>query len=827
MKIIHRYLPREVGELLVYYLWLVLPLQQKIEAELQKKDSRSQHMWPTDPGGKKWTSPRMREVMKRESNIGMGVQLTIQAWRDLAIGISRHYMREKQTFTDDDNDEDSDVSGDDDIWDLAAGHTSQVAGAIYARGIREKDGVIESMRQQFRKVSETWHQFLKFQSSLEVETRPNKRKKALFDDEREGLSTDRRKKLKKADALRELKRFMGDETEFRGIQQDAVSAVMRGDPRVAAVMGTGGGKSLIFMLPAFCTPGGTTIVVVPLIALRQDLTTRCNELGINCVEWDRRRPPFGAKIVMVTSEAAISPSFINFANQLKGTQQLNRIVIDECHVILNDQVDFRPKLREMWRLNWAQVQIVMLTATLPVSMEEIFWERMEVKRLEVSLFRMSTTRTNVQYQIYALEKIDTEARNLTVIALVKSKLYVYPQGKIVVYCNSVVKANYLADGLDCKAFYHDVDIDQKKRILKDFATGVSKVVVATSAFGLGIDIPDIRVVIHADVPRTLIDYAQESGRAGRDGLKSEAIIVARHGLIDPRQNDIEPETTIENGIELNVMLVQKLLRAGCKRVVLDKFFDGREDRVACEKEEEKCQNCEIKRPELQAPPKSMHENSIIHLSEEEESTNLESNSDGNSEEERAAIIIERQNRLAIRIRIRAQEKAQSQSEEAEALLRHLRKVKSYCAVCTRKNSPHNVHSIFWCPSGEKAVQEYKKIKQKIRGGSKMQNYGGCYKCFIPQAWCNKWDPLDKTDTGFQENRQECQFQDMILGGYVTWGEHPEYQKGRAERIRKAGSNPNNQDQLLRYLGTTTNWGGLQVWVLLLEYWEAVKVNGQQ
>ena len=403
MKIIHRYLPREVGELMVYYLWLVLPLQQKMEAEVQQKEARSQHMWPTDPNGKQWTSARMREMMKRESNVGMGVQLTMQAWRDLAIGISRQYMRGKQAFVEDEDDEDGDGNEDDDIWDLAAGHGSQVAGMIYARGIRERDGVVESMRQQFRKVSETWHGFLKFESSLEVENGSRKRKRAPFEEDWEEARADRWKKLRRMDGSRELKKLMGDEAEFRGVQQGAIEAVMRGEARVAAVMGTGGGKSLIFMLPAFCSAGGTSIVVVPLIALRQDMMKRCNDLGIECAEWDSRRPPDSARMVFVTPEAALTDKFRTFINRLKGTQQLDRIVIDECHVVLNDKKDFRPKLRELWRLNGAAVQMVMLTATLPVSMEDKFWTRMRVEREQVSMFRMSTTRKNVRYRVHRMD----------------------------------------------------------------------------------------------------------------------------------------------------------------------------------------------------------------------------------------------------------------------------------------------------------------------------------------------------------------------------------------------------------------------------------------
>jgi RecQ family ATP-dependent DNA helicase len=825
MKIIHRYLPREVGELMVYYIWLVLPLQQKIEAEMQQKEARSQHMWPTDPNGKQWTSPRMREIMKRESNIGMGVQLTMQAWRDLAIGISRQYMRGKQAFVEDEDDEDGDGNEDDDIWDLAAGHGSQVAGMIYARGIRERDGVVESMRQQFRKVSETWHAFLKFESSLEAENGSRKRKRAPFEEDWEDARIDRWKKLRRNDASRELKKLMGDEAEFRGIQQGAIQAVMRGDARVAAVMGTGGGKSLIFMLPAFCSAGGTSIVVVPLIALRQDMMKRCKELGIECEEWNSRRPPDSAKIILVTPEAALTKQFATFVNRLKGTQQLDRIVIDECHVVLNDQRDFRPKLREMWKLNGAEVQMVMLTATLPVSMEEEFWRRMRVEREEVSMFRMSTTRRNIQYKVHRMGTKNSEEGEKALIRLVKRKLAKYKQGKVMVYCNSVKKTVQLADGLDCEGFYHDVDREEKKRILKDFATGVCRVIVATSAFGMGIDIADIRAVIHADVPRTLLEYAQESGRAGRDGVKSEAIIVTQDGSNGEVESDVEMVGTIRNGAISNVELVERLLGAGCKRVILDRFMDGRENRVSCEEGEEKCQSCEeeTRNEEWTEEEGTMEEANMGEEEEEDVMAERPSEDDEDVIEERETLRMQRQERLVKEIRVRSQQRGQSEGEDGEKLLRHLEKVKGLCAVCTRAGWENNVHSIYWCRREDEAVKEYRGLKDGIRRGKTMEKLGGCWWCFVPQAWCNRWVDGEK---GWQQKKGEtqCRFKDVILGGLAVMAESTKYQKGLKSRMKTKGLNIDKREEVLKYLGVRLKWGELETWILLQEYWQAVKDN---
>ncbi|GME31522.1 hypothetical protein B0A49_14047, partial [Neofusicoccum parvum] len=98
VKVIHRYLPREVGELVVWYLWLVLPFHQRMLAAVRGSEQISAHMWPAEVREKRWTTERMREAMKKESRIGLGQELTVRAYRDVAIGISRRFMRGSSAF---------------------------------------------------------------------------------------------------------------------------------------------------------------------------------------------------------------------------------------------------------------------------------------------------------------------------------------------------------------------------------------------------------------------------------------------------------------------------------------------------------------------------------------------------------------------------------------------------------------------------------------------------------------------------------------------------------------------------------------------------------
>src|SRR5437764_936096 len=200
------------------------------------------------------------------------------------------------------------------------------------------------------------------------------------------------------DEERELKGMMGEQAKFGGVQEEAIKAITAGKSPIVVVMPTGAGKSMLFMLPAWVEQGGTTVVVVPLIALRGDMMRRCKELGISCAEWEGRRPPDAAAIVLVTPESAVSEDFMTFLNRLNATQQLDRIVIDECHIVLNRRYKFRRQMQRLGKLMAAGTQMVMLTATLPPSEEEELYRRMYVEKEHVQIFRASTVRKNVAYR---------------------------------------------------------------------------------------------------------------------------------------------------------------------------------------------------------------------------------------------------------------------------------------------------------------------------------------------------------------------------------------------------------------------------------------------
>jgi superfamily II DNA helicase RecQ len=183
------------------------------------------------------------------------------------------------------------------------------------------------------------------------------------------------------------------------VQERAIKVVIEQKSLIVVVMGTGAGKSMLFMLPASCSTG-VTVVVVPLISLKDNLRDCCRRAGIECVEWDSSRPSEWASIVLVTPESAVSESFGNFISRQQAMGRLDRIVVDECHTVLDSKGGWRRRMLRLRDLVKTEAQLVYLTATMRRCDEEEFSRLMGLPaKGECHWFRGVTSRRNVEYQV--------------------------------------------------------------------------------------------------------------------------------------------------------------------------------------------------------------------------------------------------------------------------------------------------------------------------------------------------------------------------------------------------------------------------------------------
>ncbi|KAF6783210.1 hypothetical protein CSOJ01_15923, partial [Colletotrichum sojae] len=395
-------------------------------------------------------------------------------------------------------------------------------------------------------------------------------------------------KLRLANLAGGLRQMTGDgRATFRGNQEQVLRAIISGESPIVQVMGTGGGKSLSFMLPAFCSGEGVTVVVTPLVALRTDMHARCSRAGITSHVWQSHKANQAASIVFVTPESAVTKGFRDFVSRLEARQALDRVVVDECHVVLEGTRAFRPQLRELGAaLQEFGAQLVCLTATLAPGDEPAFYRTMGIDVGRVRMFRMASTRRNIEYEVHMAESTGAAARVGEADEVEKEAARTVRQwadedgeGKAVVYCTSIEQVKRLATELACAAFYSDVDTTEgKAERLAAWRNGNGAdggIVVATNALGLGIDIPDVRLVVHAGMPRELRRFVQESGRGGRDGQRSRSVVVCRE----------EAKSRMEAACQ------EYISTTGCRRAVLDRVMDGRTDRFECEADEEACDVC--------------------------------------------------------------------------------------------------------------------------------------------------------------------------------------------------------------------------------------------
>ncbi|KAL8797992.1 MAG: hypothetical protein Q9200_007837, partial [Gallowayella weberi] len=244
VKVIHRFLPQEVGALMIWNAWLVRPAWNILRQINSDGQFRQQwNIWHADARDRAWTPARMSREMKGVSERALGEGLTLQSWRDISIAVSRKYLRKGEGRFKHDEEDWDDETQEDEIEDMQAGHGTHVAGIVYARGIREQDGVVESMREKFRRASENWHRFLGFQIPGEGVCANRKRKPTGWEEEAEQGRRKRHRRLRTIDVEMELRKMMGDDqAEFRGSQKEIVESIIAGQERILAIMPTGGGK---------------------------------------------------------------------------------------------------------------------------------------------------------------------------------------------------------------------------------------------------------------------------------------------------------------------------------------------------------------------------------------------------------------------------------------------------------------------------------------------------------------------------------------------------------------------------------------------------------
>jgi ATP-dependent DNA helicase RecQ len=386
-----------------------------------------------------------------------------------------------------------------------------------------------------------------------------------------------------------LKKHFGYD-EFRPLQQEIVSDALAGRD-VFALMPTGGGKSLCFQLPALLRDG-LTIVVSPLISLMKDQVDALQTSGIaatflnsaldrhEAVERLRGLNRGQYRMLYLAPERLMLDGFLERALNWNITQ----IAIDEAHCISEWGHDFRPEYRELKKLrrHLPDVPIMALTATATKRVRKDIVDQLHLDNARC--YVASFNRPNLTYRV-----VPKSSPYEQVLTFIRSR----PNESGIVYCASRKTADSLAtklngDGVKAKPYHAGLEAKERTKHQELFLRDDARVITATIAFGMGINKPNVRFVVHHDLPKNIESYYQETGRAGRDGLPSECVLLFSASDVVKQRRFIEEKSEREQRIAQEQLrdTIHYAETRDCRRATLLKYF-GEEFPAPCNG----CDNC--------------------------------------------------------------------------------------------------------------------------------------------------------------------------------------------------------------------------------------------
>lgn len=391
-----------------------------------------------------------------------------------------------------------------------------------------------------------------------------------------------------------LRKYFGFDS-FKGKQESIINNVLDGK-NTFVIMPTGGGKSLCYQLPALISEG-TAIVVSPLIALMKNqvdairnvsdkeavahfLNSSLTKSEITKVKQDIQNGH--TKLLYVAPESLTKQENIDFLTSVN----ISFFAIDEAHCISEWGHDFRPEYRRLREIfeKISDVPIIALTATATPKVQYDIQKNLNM--LDAVVFKSSFNRDNLYYEIRPKRDVEKE-----IIRYIRGK-----EGKSgIIYCLSRKKVEEIAEllqvnGINALAYHAGLDASTRARHQDMFLMEEVNIIVATIAFGMGIDKPDVRYVIHHDIPKSLESYYQETGRAGRDGGEGECIAFYSYKDIEKLEKFLQgkPVAEQEIGRQLLSEIVSYAETSVCRRKFILHYFGEVFDEKKCN---EYCDNC--------------------------------------------------------------------------------------------------------------------------------------------------------------------------------------------------------------------------------------------
>ena len=748
-----RFLLHQVEELLLQYLILILPFRIWLSAETGVPECVSEYLWHN--GNAVWTEDKMTSVLVAHSTQAIGVRLNIQGWRQIAIGIAIKKFSRQGLQLDLDipadgntgpesegvsNGRDNSGGSMPEAFHWQASHNPRTGNAVYGGTVNFRQGLTDAGLQEYLATSKMWHSLFQeldatsntargskhARQESRGEHRPNLAKRLAF---RGDIQQGCQRIWSAEQALNVLQQMHGQNAVYNSHQGKAIQAVISNRLQVVAVLATGHGKSLLYQLPARLPGAGTTLLIVPLVALKQDTVQKCKQLGVDCTVWSSEQPPGpGCPLVLVSLDQAVQTPFLTFANQLDVAGLLARVVIDESHLVCTAE-SYREKMREVKQLRMLHCQFVLLTATLPPTMESAFEEALLLQR--PLYIRSATIRTDLEYHVVkVVQTSQTPWFELAAASLLQATLqedwFVNEgaQARALVFVRTRAQADVVAEYLGCSKYYSDSGTEEEKAaVLTQWIEGKPAILVATSALA-GVDYRHVRAVFHIGEPSGgAIDFAQDIGRAGRDGQGGLSVTFL------PTKWQAQYNTDAGALLPRSVKAMQRYLDTPrCRMIPLSQYLDG--EAQSCQNTVTACDRC----TSLGLLPSTLG------------SQDQDSGSDTDSSEKEpdpGSLLIQQHNSQT--------------AQQLQHFTHGLDLLQGCCILCRfldNKRGEDAEHSLDQCRSRfRREFLDAKKtaVQQGRSSGSGwLARYGACYRCGNMQAVCSS------------QGQGNCKYKDLIM-----------------------------------------------------------------
>ena len=519
-----RFLPCSVTLLFVVYLGILKPIRDFILTKTAGTDVNNENLWTVQT--KALSSEDCRSIF-------CGMFKMASGGIDLKFNEFRHLMQaygEKLLSSFDP------CQSDLKAVNAQIGHTILTGTTHYAKSQLDVDSIKRTSLANFESLSQQWHVILKMRNSQKSNSNSEKSLDITQPQEAapvihqtcfiypeksinvvgQSISQQNNNVLGDGESLKKLLKCMRERFDclaFRSCyQSEAMMAVYSRKQDTLVIMPTGSGKTNVCLVPIAIESKLKlkSVIIVPLVCLKSQFSNRCWQTGISACLWQPHLDIHNLPDVLIVSvETAIMEEFQIFCKRLHKIGLLSRIIIDECHTT-STWSNYRESFLQLRQLRTVPVPLVLLSATVPTEMEE------KLKLFYGSCFytvRQPTVRWNLNYSVEILDNEDE--LNQRLLELIRMQ-----KGSIVVFVISISEAEKTKDfiqnnGHTALTYTSRLDIAERKNALDLFETKAIGIIVATSAFSIGIDLPMISCVIHKQKSWSMIDYVQECGRAGR------------------------------------------------------------------------------------------------------------------------------------------------------------------------------------------------------------------------------------------------------------------------------------------------------------------------